>query len=144
MEICNPDWNFNLLNRVEISSRVNSKLLFKMTMQLHVNVSTRYTELKFQLGLAKPRWNFNPGWKFQIFHIIGIFSSPGWKFDNTHARIPCLFFKKTMTVTSQALFKWNDGRFIQKFHGIQKLRLKRWQIQTIWKYQKRSRRNVWR
>ena len=40
-----------------------------MTLQLHVKISTRYTELKFQLGLAKPRSNFNPGWKFQIFHI---------------------------------------------------------------------------
>ena len=46
---------FNPLNRVEISSQLNSKLLFKMTLQLHVKISTRYTELKFKLGLAKPR-----------------------------------------------------------------------------------------
>ena len=41
--------------------------------KLHVKNSIRYTELKFQLGLANPRWNFNTGWKFQIFHIIDIF-----------------------------------------------------------------------
>ena len=94
MEIFNPGWNFNSLNQVEISSRLNSKLLFKMTLQLHVKILTQYTELKCQLGLAKPGWNFNPGWKFQIFHIIDIFSSPGWKIDIKHARIPCLSFKK--------------------------------------------------
>ena len=73
MEIFNPGWNFNSLNQVEISSRLNSKLLFKMTLQLHVKISTRYTELKFQLGLANPRWNFKPGWKFQNFHLIDFF-----------------------------------------------------------------------
>ena len=77
MEIFSPGWNFNSLNRLEISSRLKSKLLFKMALQLHVKISTRYTELKFQLSLANPRWNFNPGWKFQIFHIIGIFFQPG-------------------------------------------------------------------
>ena len=94
MGIFNPGWNFNSLNQIEISSRLNNKLLFKMTLQLHVKISTQYTELKFQLGLAKPRWNFNPGWKFQIFHIIDIFFNPEWKFDTTRARIPCLRFKK--------------------------------------------------
>ena len=73
MEIFNPGWNFNSLNQVEISSRLNSKLLFKMTLQLHVKISTRYTKLKFQLGLANPKWNFNTGWKFQIFHITNFF-----------------------------------------------------------------------
>ena len=73
MEIFNPGWNFNSLNQVEISSRLNSKLLFKMTLQWHVKISTRYTKLKFQLGLANPKWNFNPGWKFQIFHITNFF-----------------------------------------------------------------------
>ena len=94
MEISNPGWNFDSLNRVEISSQLNSKLLFQMTLQLHVKISTRYTELKFQLGLAKPRWNFNPRWKFQIFHIIIIFFNPGLKFDTTHTWIPCLYLKK--------------------------------------------------
>ena len=94
MEMFNPGWNFNLLNRVEISSQLNSKLLFKMILQLNVKISTQYTEFKFQRGLAKPKWNFNKGWKFQIFHIFEIFSSPGWKSDTTHARIPCLFLKK--------------------------------------------------
>ena len=54
-----------------------SFFFMKMTLQLHVRSSARYTKLKFQLGLANPRWNFNPGWKFQIFHIIDIFSNPG-------------------------------------------------------------------
>ena len=75
--IFNPIWNFNSAYRVEISSRLNSKLLVKMTLQLHVKISTRYTELKFQLRSAKPRWNFIPGWKYQIFHIIDIFFKPG-------------------------------------------------------------------
>ena len=59
-----------------------------MTLQLHVKISTRYTELKFQLGLA------NPKWKFQIFPVIEIFSNPGWTFDTTHTWIPGLFLKK--------------------------------------------------
>ena len=58
MEIFNPGRNFNKVYQVEISSRLNSKLLFNMTLQLHA----RYTELKFQLGLANPRWNI----KFSI------------------------------------------------------------------------------
>ena len=32
-----------------------------MTLQLHVKILTQYTELKCQLGLAKPGGNFNPG-----------------------------------------------------------------------------------
>ena len=47
MEIFNPGWHFNLLEGVEISSRLDSKLFFKMALQLHVKISTRYTELKF-------------------------------------------------------------------------------------------------
>ena len=94
MAIFNPGWNFNSLSWVEISSRLNSKLLFKITLQLHVKISTRYTKLKFQLGLANPKGNFNLGWKFQIFHKIDIFSNPGWKFYAMHRRIPCLFLKK--------------------------------------------------
>ena len=46
---------FSSLNRVEISSRLNSTLFFKMTLQLHEKISTQPAELKFQLGLAKPR-----------------------------------------------------------------------------------------
>ena len=55
MEIFNRGGNFNSLNRVEILSRLNSKFLFKMTLQLHVKISTLYTEMKFQLGFANPR-----------------------------------------------------------------------------------------
>ena len=46
-------WRF--LTRVEISSWLNSKLLFKMALQLHVKTSTRYTKVKFQPSLANPR-----------------------------------------------------------------------------------------
>ena len=67
MEIFNPGWNFKNWD----SSRLNSKLLFQVTLQLHVKISTRYTKLKFQLGLDNARWNLNPGWKFQIFYKIG-------------------------------------------------------------------------
>ena len=42
---------------------------------LHVKVSTRYAELKFQIDLANQRLNFNPGHKYQIFHITDIFSN---------------------------------------------------------------------
>ena len=72
-------WRF--LTRVEISSWLNSKLLFKMALQLHVKTSTRYTKVKFQPSLANPRWNFNTGWKRQISHIIDIFPNPARKFD---------------------------------------------------------------
>ena len=109
MEIFNSDWNFNSLNRVEISSRLNSELLFEMILQLHVKISTRCAELKFQLGLANPRWNFIPGWKFEISPIIDIFSNPGWKFDTKHEFL--VYLKKTKTMaTSKARFKWTDDR----------------------------------
>ena len=55
IKIFSPGRNSNSLNRVEISSQLNSKPLFKMTLQLHLKISTRYTELKFQLSLANPR-----------------------------------------------------------------------------------------
>ena len=56
--ILNPNSNFNLAYRVEILSRLNSKLLFKMTLQLHVEISTRHTELKFQLGSQVENFTF--------------------------------------------------------------------------------------
>ena len=61
MGILNPGLNFNSTNRVQISSRLNRKLLFKVTLQLHLKISTRYDKLNFQLGLANLRWNWNPG-----------------------------------------------------------------------------------
>ena len=113
MEIFNPVWNFNSVYRVKISSRLNSKHLFQVTLQLYVKISThRYNELKFQIGLANPRWNFNPGWKFKISHIMDIFPNPGRKFDTTYAWIPCLFFKKIKMATSQARFKWIDDKLV--------------------------------
>ena len=42
---------------VEISSRLDSKLFFKMALQLHLKIPTRYSELNFQLGLAKLGFN---------------------------------------------------------------------------------------
>ena len=58
-----PGLKFQLVKRIEISIRLNSKLLFKMTLPLHVekfqyslySQYTQYSQLKFQLGLAKPR-----------------------------------------------------------------------------------------
>ena len=40
----------------------------------------------------------------------------------------------------------SDNMFtrIQKFHVTQKLQLKHWQSQIVWKYEKRSSRNIWR
>ena len=61
MGILNPELNFNSTNRVQISSRLNRKLLFKVTLQLHLKISTRYDKLNLQLGLANLRWNWNPG-----------------------------------------------------------------------------------
>ena len=95
---------FHPLHQVEISSRLNSKLLFKTTLQLQVKISTRYTELKFQLGLANPRWNFNPGWKS----------------DTTHAWTP-YFFKKIKMATTQARFKWTDDKSINLIKCLQEL-----------------------
>ena len=92
MEISIPVWNFSLVYQVKISSRLKSKLHFKMTLQLHVKISILYTELKFQFVLTNRRWNVNQTWKFQVFHIIDIFSNPGWKFDTENARISFFFF----------------------------------------------------
>ena len=52
MEIFNPAWKFNSVYRVKISFRLNSKLFLKVTLQLHVKISTWYAELKLQLSLA--------------------------------------------------------------------------------------------
>ena len=41
-------------------SRLNSKFLFKMTLQLHVKISTRHTELKFlQPGIKNPNFPYD-------------------------------------------------------------------------------------
>ena len=113
MEISIPVWNFSLVYQVKISSRLKSKLHFKMTLQLHVKISILYTELKFQFVLTNRRWNVNQTWKFQVFHIIVIFSNPGWKFDTENARIFFFFFKKKIKMGSwQARFKWTDDKLI--------------------------------
>ena len=41
MEIFNPGWTFSLAYEVEISARLGSRLLFKMTLQLRVNELAR-------------------------------------------------------------------------------------------------------
>ena len=41
MEISNPGWTFSLAYEVEISVRLDSKLLFQMTLQLHVKKLAR-------------------------------------------------------------------------------------------------------
>ena len=46
-----------------------------MALQLHVKISVRYTKLKFQLGLVNSLCNLNKGLKFQIFHLIDLFSN---------------------------------------------------------------------
>ena len=117
MEIFNPDWNFSSVYQVEISSQLKRKLFFKMTLQLHVKISTQDTELKFQLGLANPRWNFNPGCKSQIFHIIDSFSNPGLKFDTTHARMPCLL-KKNKDGNFTSTIEMNRQQTYQSFKGF--------------------------
>ena len=119
MEIFYPGWNFNLLNRVEISFWLNSKPLFKMTLQLHVKISIRFTEFKFQLGLANPRWNFNLGWTFQISHIIDLFSNRGWKFDTKYTWIPCLFLQKIKMENWQGGFKWTDDKSVNLIKCLQ-------------------------
>ena len=122
MEIFNPGWNFNSLNRAEISSRLNSKLLFKMTLQSPVKISTWCTELKFQLGLAKPKWNFNLGWKFQVFHIIYIFFQPEMEILY-YANANSLFmFYKIKMATSQARFKWTDDKLSNLMKCLQELK----------------------
>ena len=127
--------------QVEISSRLNSILFFKMISQLHVKISTRYTELKIQLGLANLRWNFKPGWKSQIFLIIDIFTNPRWKFDTTHPN--SLFaFKKIKMVTSQVRFKWTDGKFIILIKCLQEfknpMKFRNYDSNTIGKCEKKS------
>ena len=104
MEIFNPGWNFNSLNHVESSSRLNSKLLFKMTLQLHVKISARF--LRFQLGLGNPRRNFNLGWKFQVFHII-------------YTRKFLVYFFKINMATLQAHFKWTNDKLINLIKCLQ-------------------------
>ena len=104
MEIFNRGGNFNSLNRVEILSRLNSKFLFKMTLQLHVKLSTRYTWLKFQLGSAK-QMKFQRGMKILNFPYNRHSFQPGLKIWY-YARKNALFiFKKIkMTTCSQARF----------------------------------------
>ena len=103
--------NFNLLNRIEISSRLNSKLLFKMTFKLHVKIPTRYAELKFQLSLAKPRWNSTRN-EISNSPYNWYFFQPGMKiWYYTHVN-SLFIFKKIKTTTSKARFKRTDDKLI--------------------------------
>ena len=109
MEIFNPGWNFNSLNRVEISSQLNSKLPFKMTLQLHVKISTGYTELKFQAGMQSPNFPYN--WHF---------FQPGMKiWYYAHVNSLLVFFLKIKMTTSQTHFKWTDDKLINPIKCLQ-------------------------
>ena len=57
MEIFNLGWTFSLVYQAEISAQKNNKLLFKMTLQLHVKNLARCTELKFYFDV--PNWKKN-------------------------------------------------------------------------------------
>ena len=57
MEIFNPGWTFSLAYQVEISAWLNNKLLFKMTLKLHVKNLARCTEPKFYFNV--PNWKKN-------------------------------------------------------------------------------------
>ena len=127
MEIFIPVWNFSLVYQVKISSRLNSKLHFKMTLQLHVKISILYTDLKFQFVLTNRRWNVNQTWKFQVFHIIDIFSNPGWKFDTENARIS--FFFLFFCFFFVAFLKKQDGILTSTFQ------MDRWQTYQSYKMQ---------
>ena len=74
------------------------------------------------------------------------FSNPGWEFDTTQVRIPCLF-KKKKDDDFKSMFQMKRLETCQsykmltriyKFHGIQKLQLKRWQSQIRWKCEEKS------
>ena len=107
----------------------------------HSKKTLAHTELKFRLGSANPRWIFNLGWKFRIFHIIDIFSNPDWKFYITHARTPCLFLQKHKNFTRTfEMRRWQTYRpykmftRIWKSHGFKKLQLKLWESQIVYIY----------
>ena len=57
MEIFNLGWTFSLVYQAEISARLNNKLLFKMTLQLHVKNLAPCTELNFHFDV--PNWKKN-------------------------------------------------------------------------------------
>ena len=82
-----------------------------MTLQLHEKSLTPYIELKFQLGLADPRWNFKLGWKFEIFLVIEIVSNPEWKLIQRAPEIEM--------VTSQARFKLTDDK-VRLYESVRK------------------------
>ena len=113
MEIFNPVWNFSSVYQADISSWLNSKLLLEMALQLSVKISARYTEFKSQLGLANPRWNFNPGWKHHIFHIP-IF--PTWDKNSWFT------FRKNKDDASNAYFRCTDDKFISLIKCLQEFK----------------------
>ena len=58
IENFNACWNFNSLNRDEISSRIlsGSSVIIEW---LYAKDLSRWTELQFHHGLNKPSWNFH-------------------------------------------------------------------------------------
>ena len=89
LEIFNPGFNFNLLNRVEIWSRLKTTdiaILCKyFSSEYQVEISTRFsqTEMKFQLEIKIPNFPHNQH-----------FFQPGMKIWFCAIWVPCLFTKK--------------------------------------------------
>ena len=115
-----------------------------MNSYLHVKISTWYTELKIQTSLTKPRWNLNPDKNFKFFIQSTFFPISNENLIPSTREFLVYFFKKIWRLHQHVLVRWQTYQShkmftrIQKFHGILKLRLKRWQSQIIWKYEKRS------
>ena len=110
---------FSLMVKFKYFLAGSLKKVYKNTFWLTPKKTLAHTELKFRVGLANPRWIFNLGWKFQIFHTIDIFSKPDWKFDTTHARTPCLFLQKYKDFTSTfEMRRWQTYRPYKIFTRI--------------------------
>ena len=97
MKILNPGWNFNSVHGVEFSSQLNSKLISKVTLQLHVK---RYIEMKFRTGMKISNLPHNRHFSQLVIKI--------WYYGRANSLL--IFFKKIKIATSQGRFKWTDGK----------------------------------
>ena len=59
MEVFNPGWTFSLTYEVEMSAQRDNKLLFKMTLQLHVKKLARCSKNAVIWKILKPQVNRN-------------------------------------------------------------------------------------
>ena len=121
MEIFNPAWKFNSVYRVKISFRLNSKLFLKVTLQLHVKISTWYAELKLQLGLA--------GMNISNFlYNRNFFPNRNENLILRTCEFLAYFSKKIKMETPQARFKWtydkltNLIKYLQEFKSSMEFR----------------------